>query len=119
MLAWTASCARFTPRLAAGLDSKSELELTQAVLDLLELPSLVLREHCLGLRPEDVGRARAGEAAAAAARGSPPNAHPERPVAARGGDPRVRWAERQACMDRGDRAMQEVLSNGCAEPTQE
>ena len=36
-LAWTAACARFTPRLAAGLDSESELELTQAVLDLLEL----------------------------------------------------------------------------------
>ena len=26
-LAWTAACARFTPRLAAALDSESELEL--------------------------------------------------------------------------------------------
>ena len=119
-LAWTAACARFTPRLAAALDSESVLELTQAVLDLIELPSLVLREHCPGLRPEDVRRALSGEAAAAdAARGSAPDAHPDLRGAARGGDPRVRRAERHAYMDRGDRAMQELLSNGCAEATQQ
>ncbi len=104
-VAWTAASSRFTPRLAAGLDSESELELTQAVLDLIELPSLVLREHCPGLRPEHVRRARAGEAAAAAARGPPPDAHPDLPGAARGGDPRVRRAEWQAYMDRGNRVM--------------
>ena len=38
----------------------------QALLDLIELPTVVLREHCPGLRPEDVRRALSGEAAAAA-----------------------------------------------------
>ena len=57
-LAWTSACAHFTPRLAAALDSESELELTQVMLDLIELPSLVLRVHCPGLRPEDLRRAR-------------------------------------------------------------
>ena len=91
-LAWTSACARFTPRLAVALDSESELEMTQMLLDLIELPALVLREHCPGLRPEDVRRARAGEtAAAAAARGAPPVAHPDPPGAARGGrDPHRR-----------------------------
>ncbi len=40
------------------------------------------------------------------------------PRCAPGGDPRVRRAERLADTDRADKAMQEVLSNGCAAPTQ-
>jgi ribonuclease HI len=118
-LAWTSACARFTAQLAAALDSACELALTQALLDLIELPAAVLRGHCPGLRPEDVKRALAGQAAAAAAaRGSPPDSHPDPPGAARSGDPRVRRAERLAYTDRADKAMQEVLSNGCAAPTQ-
>ena len=76
-LAWTSACASFTPQLAAALDSGSELSMTQMLLDLIELPSRTLREHCPGLRPEDKRRARTGEeAAATTARGSPPDLHP-------------------------------------------
>ncbi len=46
------------------MDSDSELELMQALLCLFELPTVVLREHCPGLRPEHVRRALSGEATA-------------------------------------------------------
>jgi hypothetical protein len=50
-----ADFATMRSRGCPWLDSDSELELTQALLDLIELPTVGLREHCPpGLRPENV-----------------------------------------------------------------
>ena len=43
--AWTAELRRFTPILRAALDKDDPLQLTQALLDLLELPTLALRKY--------------------------------------------------------------------------
>ena len=68
---WTSACKAFNPSLAAALDGDDELAQVQALLDLLELPTRVLRRHCPGFRPKDTQRARSGQAAAAAvARGT-------------------------------------------------
>ncbi len=92
----------------------------QALLDLIELPTRVLRRHCPGFHPKETQQARSGQAAeAAAARGTPPAAHPDPGSLARGGDPRLRRATKLAYRDLADLAMQEVLSNGCAPPTRE
>ena len=118
--AWVGACRAFTPVLAAALDGQDDLALAQAVLDLLELPSLVLRPHCPGHRLADVLRARLGEAeAAAVSRGIPPDGHRDPPGSERGGDPRLRRAKKLAYKDMADKAMQEVLSNGCAPHTRE
>ncbi len=92
----------------------------QALLDLIEVPTRVLRRRCPGSWPKDTQRARSGQAAAAAAaKGTPPATHPNPPSLARGGDPRLRRATKLAYQDLADLAMQEVLSNGCAPPTRE
>ncbi len=114
-LARTSACKAFKPSLGAALDGNDELALMQALLDLIELPTRVLRRHCPGFWPKDTQQARSGQAAAAAAaRGTPPAAHPDPPSFARKGDPRLRRATKLANRDLADLAMQEVLSNGCA-----
>jgi len=96
---WIAACAPLTRELAMALDGGDELALVQAILDLIELPSLTLRQHCRGYRPQDQPKVTPGRT--------------------QQGDLRLRRATTLAFRDRADKAMQEVLSNGCAEHSQE
>jgi hypothetical protein len=67
LVAWTSACKAFTPALAAALDGNDDTALVQALLDLIELPTRVLRQHCpdqqIQVKPR--GRREADEAAAA------------------------------------------------------
>ena len=117
LVAWTSACRAFTPTLAAALDGKDDLALVQALLDLIELPTLVLRQHCPDQRSQHKSRAGAGAAGAAAA--APRSALPPRsgtpgPARVRTGDQRLDRATALVFKDQADKAMQEVLSNGCA-----
>ena len=68
LVAWTSACRAFTPALAAALDGDDELPLVQALLDLIELPTLVLRQYCPDqqIQAQPRGRHEAGAAAASA-----------------------------------------------------
>ncbi len=46
LVAWTSARKAFTPALSAALDGNDDTALVQALLDLIELPTLVLRQHC-------------------------------------------------------------------------
>jgi len=92
---WMAACRAFTPVLAKANDSPDDLVRVQALLDLLELPSLVL------------GRSR----------GSASDPPPDDPI--RAAARRRSRATKLAYQDRSDRAMQELLSNGCADHSQD
>ena len=65
-VAWTSACRTFAPTLGTALDVRDELALVQALLDLIELPTLVLRQHCPNHKPQEKPRAGVGEAGAAA-----------------------------------------------------
>jgi hypothetical protein len=89
---WTAACRGFTPVLAKANDSPDDLVRVglQAILDLLELPS---------------------------PRGSASDPPPDDPI--RAAARRRSRATKLAYQDRSDRAMQELLSNGCADHSQD
>ena len=88
LVAWTSACKAFTPALAAALDGNDDTALVQALLDLIELPTRVLRQHCpdqqIQVKPR--GRREADEAAAAP--GARSNLRP-RPARATTGDKRL------------------------------
>ena len=117
LVAWTSACRAFTPRLAAALDGEDNLALVQALLDLIELPTLVLRQHCPDQRTQHKPRAGSGEAgtAAVASRSAlPSRSGTPGPARRRTGDKRLDRATALVYKDLADKAMQEVLSNGCA-----
>ena len=76
---WSAACKEFTTTLATALDGDNDLVLVQAFLDLIELPSRILRPHCPGILPRDAPQALSWPATASvAAEGTPPSANPSR-----------------------------------------
>ena len=94
---WRRACNQFTPVLQQALDGRDELQLLQAVLDLLELPTL----HLLKAKPT---------------RGAHCD-HPEPAGTAARGNPLLNKAKKLVYMDLPAKAMQALLSNGVATRT--
>jgi hypothetical protein len=102
---WGAACKRFTPVLKKALDSNDPLELTQALLDLLELPTISLSPFLPRPRP--------------AKESYRDLKHPDVPGSERGGEPLLRTATSLAHQDLPGKAMQVIASNGIASNTLE
>ena len=99
-LAWSQACRKFTPVLKEALDSDDPLQLTQALLDLLELPTTTLRRYLP--KPGQSNRHRSFN-------------HPDPIGAEAQGDPNMRRAVNLTYQDLTGKAMQALLSNGIAE----
>jgi hypothetical protein len=76
-VAWTSACKAFTPSLAVALDGSDDTALVQALLDLIELLTLVLRQHCPDQQTQVKPRRRREAGAAAAAPDTQQISHPQ------------------------------------------
>ena len=113
-VAWTSACRTFAPTLGTALDVRDELALVQALLDLIELPTLVLRQHCPKHKPHDQDKPHAGADDASVAAGTarlapaPATSSPGH-IHVRPGDQRLRRAAALVYKDRVDKAMQDAV----------
>ena len=76
LVAWTSVCKALTPTLVAALDGNDDIALVQALLDLIELPTLVLRKHCPDQQTQVKPRGRREADGTAAALDTQPISHP-------------------------------------------
>ena len=95
---WAAECKRFTPVLKQALDSEDDLQLTQALLDLLELPTMALSRFLPKPHHNMPREARRDFK------------HPDPPGSEKGGHPTLRTATSLAHQDLPGKAMQVLAS---------